>query len=72
MDHARLLVKKYGNCNQRLLKEIVTGDETFVYYFQPDRKQKNMAWVSKDSTRPQIAKKSKDNEKGSLHYFLWC
>ena len=56
-------IKKYGNCSQSLLKEIVRGVGTFVYYFQPDWNQKNMAWVSKDGTRPQIAKRSRTARK---------
>jgi hypothetical protein len=30
------------------MNEIVTGDETWVYLYEPDGKEKNKVWVSKN------------------------
>ena len=41
MTWARLslqVVEKYDKCDPRCLEEIVTGDETWIYHFQPDSK----------------------------------
>ena len=36
--------------------EIVTGDETWIYHFQPDSKAKNKVWVSSEGDRPVIVR----------------
>ena len=38
------------------MEEIVTGDETCNYHFQPDSKAKNKVWVSSEGDRPVIAR----------------
>ena len=38
---ASQVIEKYDKCDPRHLEEIVTGDETWIYHFQPDSKAKN-------------------------------
>ena len=38
------------------MEEIVTGDETWIYHFQPDSKATNKVWVSSEGDRPVIAR----------------
>ena len=33
-----IVIEKYDKCDPRRLEEIVTGDETWIYHFQPDSK----------------------------------
>ena len=47
--------EKYDKCDPRRLEEIVSGDETWIYHFQPDSKAKNKVWVSSEGDRPVIA-----------------
>ena len=35
---ASQVIEKYDRCDPRRLEEIVTGDETWIYHFQPDSK----------------------------------
>ena len=37
------------------MEKIVTGDETWIYHFQPDFKAKNKVWISSEGDRPVIA-----------------
>ena len=53
------VIEKYDKCDPRRLEEIVTGDETWIYYFQPDSKAKNKVWVSSEGDRPVIARRCK-------------
>ena len=46
----------YDKCDPRRLEEIVTGDETRIYHFQPDSNAKNKVWVSSEGDRPFIAR----------------
>ena len=43
---ASQVIEKYDKCDPRRFEEIVTGDETWIYHFQPDSKAKNKVWVS--------------------------
>ena len=52
---ASQVIEKYDKCDPCHLEEIVTGDETWIYHFQPDSKAKNKVWVSSEGDRPVIA-----------------
>ena len=56
---ASQVIEKCNKCNPRHLEEIVTGDETWIYHFQPDSKAKNKVWVSSEGDRPVIARPCK-------------
>ena len=47
--------EKYDKCDPHHLEEIVTGDETWIYHFQPNSKAENKVWVSSEGNRPVIA-----------------
>ena len=51
---------KYDPCP---LEEIVTGDETWIYHFQPDSKAKSKVWVSSEGDRPVIADRCKTSNR---------
>ena len=52
---ASQVIGKYDKCDPCRLEEIVTGDETWIYHFQPDSKAENKVWVSSEGDRPVIA-----------------
>ena len=43
------LIKKYEDCDRRRLYEIVTGDETWIKFSEPERKERSKAWLPKNS-----------------------
>ena len=55
--------EKYDKCDPRHLEEIVTGNETWIYHFQPDSKAKNKVWVSSEGDRPVIARRCKTSNR---------
>lgn len=55
---ARELLKKYKNCNSRVISNLLTGDETWVHMFEPQRRADNKQWKRKDQARPCIAKRT--------------
>ena len=57
------VIEKYDKCDPRRLEEIVTGDETWIYHFQPDSKAKNKVWVSSEGNRPVIARRCKTSNR---------
>ena len=60
---ASQVIEKYDKCDPHLLEEIVTGDETWIYHFQPDSKAKNKVWVSSEGDRPVIARHCKTSNR---------
>ena len=54
---ARELLKTYEDCNSRVISNLLTGDETWVHMFEPQRADNNQ-WKGKDQKRPCIAKRT--------------
>ena len=48
--------KKYFN-------NLITGDETWVYYFESKRNCYNRVWVTKNAIRPSIARRQRTVKK---------
>ena len=60
---ASQVIEKYDKCDPCRLEEIVTGDETWIYHFQPDSKAKNKVWVSSKGDRLVIARHCKTSNR---------
>ena len=67
---AWLVIEKYDKCDPRRLEDIVTGDETWIYHFQPESKAKNKVWVSSEGNRPVIACHCKTSNRMFYAIFL--
>ena len=52
------------------MEEIVTGDETWIYHFQPDSKAKNKVWASSESDRPVFARRCKTSNRILFDYAI--
>ena len=55
---ARELLKTYKGCYSRVISNLLTGDETWVHMFEPQRRADNKQWKRKDQKRPCIAKRT--------------
>ena len=55
---AKKLLQMFQTCDKKQFGNVVTGDENWVYYFEPVRKVSNKIWATKHSRRPIIAKRS--------------
>ncbi|KAI6657219.1 Transposase [Oopsacas minuta] len=54
LNIAKKLLETYENCASRRLTEIITGDETWVYYSAPYSKYKKRSWVRGDEQPAKI------------------
>ena len=61
--HARELLKTYKGCNSRVISNLLTGDETWVHMFEPQRRADNKQWKRKDKKCPCIAKRTLSSKK---------
>ena len=60
---ARELLKTYKGCNSRVISTLLTGDETWVHMFEPQRRVDNKQWKRKNKKRPCIAKRTISSKK---------
>ena len=60
MEKASVLLSKFKNRDSCRLREVVTGDETWLYFFEPDNKLNNNMWVGENNERPVVACRSRN------------
>ena len=53
------LLQIYDGCDDKRLCEIVTGDETWISFFEPEGRENNKVWIGENGARPQIALRSR-------------
>jgi len=51
-------------------KNIITGDETWIYFFTISNKEANKSWLEKDENRPQIVKTAQNSKKRMFCIFF--
>ena len=57
------LLRMFPKYDKKQFPNIVTGDKTWVHYFEPVRMVSNKIWATKHSKRPIIAKRSLSTKK---------
>ena len=57
------LLKTYKGCNSRVISNLLTGDETWVHMFEPQRGADNKQRKEKDKKCPCIAKRTISSKK---------
>ena len=55
---AKKMLQTFQTCDKKQYANVVTGDENWIYHFEPIRKFSNKIWASKHSRRPIIVKRS--------------
>ena len=58
MEKASVLLSRFKNRDSHYLREVVSGDETWLYFFEPDNKLNKM-WVGENNERPVVARRGK-------------
>ena len=53
----------------RVISNLLTGDETWVHMFEPQRRADNKQWKRKDQKRPYIAKRTISSKKMYANFF---
>ena len=65
------LLQIYDRCDDKCLCEIVTGDETWILFFEPEGKENNKVWIGENGARPQITRRSRSVKHILYALFLW-
>ena len=60
------------NDGKNVLKKVITGDESWVYGYDPETKQQSSHWKRPDKPRPTKARQSRSHVKSMLIIFFDC
>ena len=52
VDGCRELLEQHRREGRRMIGRILTGDETWVHYFEPESKRESMQWIKKGEPNP--------------------
>jgi histone-lysine N-methyltransferase SETMAR len=63
VETSRSLLSRFRRMGKNSFLRVVTGDETWVHYFEPKRKQQNMVWIAEGDHPPQMAKRERTRDK---------
>ena len=58
--------------DENVLKKVITGDESWVYGYDPEAKQQSSQWKRPDELRPKKARQSRRHVKSMLIIFFDC
>ena len=53
--NAKTLLKMFPKYSKNSFNDLTTSDETWVYYFEPERKCSNRVWATKNDARPRVS-----------------
>ena len=67
---AKKRLQMFPKYYKKQFANVVTGDETWVHYFEPVRKVSEKIWATKHSKRPIIAKRSLSAKKALYAIFF--
>ena len=59
VEKASVLLSRFKNQASHCLREVVSSDETWLYFFDPDNKMNNKMWVGENNERPVVARWSR-------------
>ena len=71
VDICKKLLKR-SRCENAFKEKIITGDETWIYCYDPETKQQSAQWKSPGSPRPKKARQVKSKIKSMLIVFFDC
>lgn len=60
---AKETLKKFKKLDSKKISELIMGDKTWIYYFEPQRRINKKQWLRKDQARPTIVKRTKNAKK---------
>jgi len=64
-------LERFEKEGEDFLKKIITGDETWVYYYDPENKRQSMEYRHKESPQPKKFKTQTSAGKVMLTVFFW-
>jgi len=63
-------LRQFASDDERFLSRVITGDESWVYVYDPETKRQSSQWKSPTSPRPKEARQVKSNLKSMIITFF--
>jgi transposase len=63
IETCRENLKMWKDCGTKMIDRIITGDKTYVYYYDAATRSESKLWVFEDETPPQVVKTSRASGK---------
>lgn len=70
VDWCKEMLKKYGRGASKDVYKIVTGDESWIYAYEPETKQQSTVWVFQDEPNPTKVTRSRSTSKQMVACFF--
>jgi histone-lysine N-methyltransferase SETMAR len=70
VDWCKEMLEKFDYGRSKLVSEVVTGDETWLYHFDPETKRQSTSWVFEGSPRPQKVRRPRSVGKKMVAVFF--
>ena len=70
MDWYTHMLRKFDGGRSPRVWDIVTGDETWVYQYDPETKRQSAVWVFQDENPPVKFKRNRNASKQIIAYFF--
>ncbi|XP_061190225.1 histone-lysine N-methyltransferase SETMAR-like [Saccostrea echinata] len=67
---SRNFLRRHASEGDSFINKIITTDETWLFYFDPETKQQSSAWKRKSSPPPQKAKLRQSSRKNMFIFFM--
>ncbi|KAI6648279.1 Histone-lysine N-methyltransferase SETMAR-like [Oopsacas minuta] len=52
IDFCKIMLKRFAIGSSRAVSKILTGDETWIYHYEPETKRMSKEWVEEDAPPP--------------------
>lgn len=70
VDWCKFMLTKFKGGESKEVSKIVTGDESWIYQYDPETKQQSTVWLFRDESRPQKVKRSRSSGKQMVATFV--
>jgi histone-lysine N-methyltransferase SETMAR len=70
VDWCKFMLKRFDQCRSKSVAEIITGDESWIYSYDPETKQQSTVWVFEDEPSPTKVVRSKSASKQMVAVFF--
>ena len=71
VDYCLAMLKKFDGCRSKCMYDIITGDESWFYYYDPETKRQNQVWVAKNDSSPTKVRRQRSVGKHIFLYEIW-
>ncbi|KAI6649020.1 Transposase [Oopsacas minuta] len=70
MDWCKFMIRKFDHGRSKLFKTLITGDETWIYQYDPETKQQSSVWLFPDDNPPQKLRRARSGNKQMVASFI--